>query len=286
MAREDWTRVTRHNRCPICGRDGWCLLARDGTAAICPRTESSRRIGEAGYLHVLEDRTDWRRLPLKRSRTVEATAAPDFTGLAEICQHTAEQWRAIDHLAAELGVTTTALHRLCVGYYLHERATTWPLRSADGRRVVGIVRRYTDGRKRLIKGHKASGLYLPHDLPRDLRGETLLAVEGGSDAAAGLDLGYWTVGRFSCNTAVRSACDLVRSRRPAAVAIAADADGPGRRGADDLASTLVAYTRRLRVVTPPADDLRSWLNAGATSEDLTRLIETTMMRTLKVRANG
>jgi DNA primase len=48
-----WRRTTPTYRCPICRHSGWCLVSADGTAAICPRTESPKRCGDAGWLHRL-----------------------------------------------------------------------------------------------------------------------------------------------------------------------------------------------------------------------------------------
>lgn len=55
----NWTRVSEHNPCPVCGRTDWCLISSQSVenpaAVICPRTkdESKCKIGNAGYLHVL-----------------------------------------------------------------------------------------------------------------------------------------------------------------------------------------------------------------------------------------
>jgi hypothetical protein len=50
-------RVRKDRRCPICGRARWCLLARDGSYAICMREESSRpaRGNVGGWVHRLAD---------------------------------------------------------------------------------------------------------------------------------------------------------------------------------------------------------------------------------------
>src|SRR5947208_2902513 len=53
-----WRRVSRDRPCPVCERPDWCLIAADGSAAICARAESPKRCGEAGWLHQLRD--DWR----------------------------------------------------------------------------------------------------------------------------------------------------------------------------------------------------------------------------------
>jgi hypothetical protein len=58
MAVEQMVRVTRSRPCPICGHSDWCLVSPDASTAICPRTKegSLKRCGDAGYLHILEDR--------------------------------------------------------------------------------------------------------------------------------------------------------------------------------------------------------------------------------------
>ena len=50
-------RVTKSEPCPICTKSDWCLYAEDGSAAICARTEqgSTKRCGDAGWLHILRD---------------------------------------------------------------------------------------------------------------------------------------------------------------------------------------------------------------------------------------
>jgi hypothetical protein len=51
-----WIRVSDAKiTCPICGKPDWCMVSADGQAVICARTESSKRVGEAGYLHLLSD---------------------------------------------------------------------------------------------------------------------------------------------------------------------------------------------------------------------------------------
>jgi hypothetical protein len=59
-------------------------------------------------------------------------------------------------------------------------------------------------------------------------------------------------GRPSCTGGIKLLVELMLARKPAEVVIVADRDEPGRRGADNLASVLVAYTLAVRVVTPPA----------------------------------
>jgi hypothetical protein len=53
-----WQRVSKRRPCPVCKRPDWCLYTGpedSPTAAICARTESPKRCGEGGWLHVLRD---------------------------------------------------------------------------------------------------------------------------------------------------------------------------------------------------------------------------------------
>jgi hypothetical protein len=60
-----WRRVSKRERCPICGKPDWCLVCGpEGSpeAAICPRIESATKIDKggrfSGYLHRLRESTD------------------------------------------------------------------------------------------------------------------------------------------------------------------------------------------------------------------------------------
>ena len=50
-------RVSAAHPCPVCGKPDWCLVAPDGTAAICTRRESDKRCGSAGHLNHLNQST-------------------------------------------------------------------------------------------------------------------------------------------------------------------------------------------------------------------------------------
>ena len=167
-----------------------------------------------------------------------------------------------------------------------ENCWTFPLSDAAGR-IVGLNRRFPDGGKRIMPGHKA-GLYLPVDLPVNFADLTLVVCEGGSDTAAGLDLGFWAVGRFSCTHGADLLRRLLRDRQPGQVVIVADCDehGAGQRGAADLGRGLLPYARTLKIVTPPAKDLRCWKQAGANHLDLYQYIEVAEPIRLTITTKG
>lgn len=283
---EGWRRVNKKHPCPICGHVDWCLVSDDGTAAICPRVESNHRVGEAGWLRRLVENHLERGEPRRPRRIVVGSmkAPVDFSAMARQFQADAEKAGKIESLAAGLGLMPEALRRFGVGWIPCEGASSWPMADATGR-IIGINRRFADGSKRMMAGHKA-GLYLSLDLPSDLSGLPLLIAEGATDAVAGLDLGFWTVGRFNVCSGGRLVAELVKSRRPALVVIVADRDpdGQGQRGAESLASALLPYCRGLKVILPPAPhkDLRAWRQAGATHSDSCRQIETAPLQRLAI----
>jgi hypothetical protein len=252
------------------------------------RVESSRPSKNGGWVHILKQREYHRRPQRIALHVAKAAEARNASGLAEQVEHwrqVAEHGGWLEHLSDQLGVSVEALLRFGVGWNPQESVWTWPLRDAGGR-IVGVNRRFLDGAKRVMPGTHV-GLYVPEGLIhtyRSLWTFPLLLVEGGSDAAAGHDLGLPTIGRFSCTGQQDMLADLVRTIRPGVVVIVADADGPGRFGAERLAHTLRPLVRALKIVEPPAihKDLRAWRQAGATDGDLIRLINETPTRPLRM----
>ena len=277
-----WIRVSRNRRCPVCDHADWCLISEDGSAAICPRVESAERVGEAGWLHRLRDSTAWEARP----RHIVLEPRPAFAEISKLAaryHEVAARGGWLDKLSEELGLSVESLRQFRVGWCSQERCSTWPLYDDSGR-IVGINRRFRDGSKKVVFGHRA-GLYLADDMPVALSSLPLLVCEGGTDAAAGRDMGLVSVGRFSCTHGARLLTGLVRRRRPDLLVIVADADGPGRRGAESLASVLLPYVAHLRIIQPPAahKDLRTWKRAGASGDDVRRLTESAPPRRLAVK---
>ena len=146
--------------------------------------------------------------------------------------------------------------------------------------VLGIRLRLPGGRKLSIKGGK-EGLFLPEGIDAD---GPLLVCEGPTDTAALLDLGFSAVGRPIVRGGVKLLVELVRKYRPEGVAIVADADAPGQRGAESLAAVLLAYSVSVRIIMPPVGvkDAREWKRSGATAADVQAAIDAAPVRKLTV----
>lgn len=285
-------RVSRNRPCPVCGRGDWCLAAEDESACLCQRVQegSRKRVGDAGWLHILRDDEK----PVTRPRRRVAVIRPgepavDLGPLAASCG-AAVNPEELQDLAESLGLTVEGLTRLRVGWAADHRAWAFPMHGPDGR-IRGIRLRTWAGRKFSVTGGR-EGLFLPVGLTWRVG---LLVPEGPTDTAALLDLGFEAVGRPSCNGGVRLLCDLVKRTRPPEVIVFADNDEPkgrpdgstwqpGQAGAEALASALRVYAPRVRVIAPPTGikDARAWLQAGATREDVQGVIDAATVRTVTV----
>ena len=286
--REHWSRVSRCRPCPICEKPDWCLYAGPDdspTAAICARIESPKRCGEAGWLHRLRN-DDWRR-SLRRSyciapRRLTSPAPHDWQQLVKHGEASLTADR-LDSLALELGISSIALTRLRLGWSDGYRAFMFPMLNANYA-IRGVRLRGASGHKWSIRGGR-EGLFVPCELPSE---PLLLVCEGPTDTAALVELGFTVVGRPSCSGGLKLAVDFVRRHRPEEVAIIADADPPGVRGAENLSSVLAAYVMRVRVLTPPpgVKDARDWKRRGATRGDVLRRIGSVAPRRLGIVVKG
>ncbi len=261
-----WKRVSRANRCPVCGKSDWCLTTGDDgnpAAVICSRIESDKTIGTkgAGWLHRLRDDDQWRDRPRQRRVRLDDPTAnfnwgdgTDFCELATACEATISIPQ-IEALADKLGVTVSSLERLQVGWWNPHSAYAFPMKDAAGT-VRGIRLRSRTGFKWSISGSR-QGLFVPLNLGTC---DTLLICEGPTDCAALIDLDFDVVGRPNCTGGADLLVDLVCDWKPSNVAIIADADVPGQRGARSLAARLVGYVPGgVRIVTPPVKDAREWV---------------------------
>lgn len=170
-------------------------------------------------------------------------------------------------LGRDLGVSATALNCLGLGWDNDLGAWTFPMLNQTGD-IIGIRTRYASGRKRAVKGSKAGLFYSPLLSVA----KPVLVVEGPTDAAAAIDLGFdQVVGRPSCTGGAQYLTGLLPVG--SSVVIVADNDGPGTDGAKRLADRL-AKGRTVRVVhTPRVKDLREFVRAGGTRAALADLID-------------
>ncbi len=266
-AREKMRPVSASNPCPICKKRDWCLLAADGSAAICTRVVSAKRCGEAGWLHRLAERV----VVWPKSKKTKPTGAPkDWHALAATFAANLDADRR-GKLAAKLGLPADALDALALlGFNPDDpggACFTFAEFDAAGN-VVGLNRRFEDGSKKAMAGSRR-GLTLPTGW-RDRPGPVFV-VEGPTDAAALFAAGLAAVGRPSNTGGVAMLADLFRKDPGREIVVVGENDQratgwPGLDGAvavgRGLAAKLGSPVRRT-MPPEPAKDVRDWLTADA-----------------------
>ncbi len=297
---EDYQRVSRARRCPVCGRPDWCLVSRDDpqspSSAVCARVESPIRFGDAGWLHRFRDDPHPRESTPRR--TVAQYVAPDqaerLARFARTCSARADRAR-LERLSQELGLSVESLQWLQTGWAtaaeLEELGTcckssgawTFPMVDATGQ-VRGIRLRAPDGYKYALRGGR-QGLFVPEGLADS---GPVFVAEGPTDTAALLDLGFEAIGRPSCGSGAALVTAWVRRHCRSEVAVVSDGDGPGQRGADALAKMLVAYCAAVRGLAPPegVKDMRDWKRAGATPAEVLQAVERAPRYRVRIRCTG
>lgn len=248
----DMSRVSRQYPCPVCGKDSWCLLGK--SIIICMRQESPQpkefKGGEIGWIHHYGGPP--RKLPptLPPAPTINTTKV-----LAE--------WKRnhpnsnLPFLARNLSVSVDALIALeCQKADIQE---TWgfPMRDGYGS-YTGIRLRRLDGTKWAVTGSRA-GIFIPHFERPTRRIKRILVVEGPTDTAAALTMGYHAIGRPSCSGGVPHILAFVRNHGVQEVVVVADNDDPGIRGAKGLQEMLPVSSC---VLVLPTKDLREFLQVG------------------------
>lgn len=277
---DGYVRVSRRHPCPICGKRDWCLLARDGSVAICPRVPDGAKkfLGESGYLHELQDN----RPPSQRVSLRRIEPEPETT--INVRELLTLYWAAMtnelmENAAIALGVSSNSLINLDIGWDGDSGAHTFPMRNADGEPIGIRLRDPINGRKWAVRGSR-SGLFIP-SITFDIHG-TLIVCEGPTDTAAMLTLGFQCIGRPFCRGGVADIIkftNVLNSR----VVIVADADGPGVDGAHALADALIG--RAVKVIKPRnAKDAREWLQNGVTREGVEAVVENTPLWQRKAAA--
>jgi hypothetical protein len=228
---------------------------------------SRKETANGGWLHVLDPDRPVAVLPPRAE-----TPPPDWTEpTLERHRETPRRWLA--DLAASLGVTVEALDRQRVFRIVNapwRGCAGWPMSWSTGQ-VVGVRVRTAEGRKVAIHGSR-NGLFLPSGpVPAD---GPIVVCEGNTDAAAVLSVGIYAIGRPSCVGCEHEVAALLRGRD--SVAVLADADGPGLEGAKALATLLTLHVGDVVLAAPPAPfkDVRDWIRAGATRDDVLDLVGT------------
>ncbi len=269
VSRQEWTRVSRSNRCPICESDSWCTYT--DSIVLCMRSASNRpktlRSGEQGWLH--------QRDGAQPIRPVPGRQRPEPT---INCGKLLETWsnadtaHATSRLSELLGVSLDSLMLLRCVWAPPHGAWAFPMRDGYGE-LTGIRLRSMEGKKWAVRGSH-QGIFLPWSDS----GHTAWVMEGPTDTAAALTLGLYAVGRPSCSGGMHDIQVAFKRLGVNRAVIVADNDDPGMRGAAMLAEQLTVPTATLLL---PVKDMREFLNCGGTKSLLDSMLNNVVWKVKK-----
>lgn len=242
----EWTRVSRSQPCPICGRDDWCGISPDGNVVRCMRSPSAKpsygRDGQSGWLHFMGDSP----VPVKPRGRQHKAPAPSLS-IEEITRIADEAFQHPDAkakrkaLSKELGVSLSSLVQLRAGVGFTEKGVeyaTFPARDSQGR-IVGITRRFKDGSKRTLKGTSNSGVFYRCDWWKaGCKRGNVYVVEGPTDTAALIDRGVAVIGRPSNTGGITSIVAMLECHPFRTITVIGENDRkPDRVGKQQMCST-------------------------------------------------
>lgn len=221
------------------------------------------RDGQIGYIHLLNG--DLPGPPPKPERPPPAVNCSKLIG----------QWvsgtkrEQLAKLSDDLHVSVLSLASLQVCWSPEHHAWAIPMQDAYGN-MVGIRLRADNGTKWSVRGSH-SGCFIPNARTQPLA----LVVEGPTDTAAGLDLGFYTVGRPAASGGIDQLKHFFRLRNVKRAVIVADNDTVGVNGAIKAADAMGIPTV---VIVLPCKDLRDFLKFGGDNRLLTSIIENSVWR--------
>lgn len=256
-----WNPVTKTRPCAVCGKPDWCATSEDGRTILCNRVQSPRQARGGGYYHSAET--------AERQETTKAPTPPPLPDRtpAELAAMFAEWTEAtnpedVARLAGALGLPAPALASLAPAWTPRSKAWAFAMRAPSGE-LRGIRLRAPDGTKYAVRGSR-DGLFLPTRVDVPTAPSLTLILEGPTDTAAAVALGFRAIGRPSCRGAADLVAEYFTTHRGETPVVVADADGPGVAGAEALAALLPPS---VRVIRPPGrfKDLRDVVRlCGAT----------------------
>lgn len=168
----------------------------------------------------------------------------------------------VEDLARHLKVCQEALTALEVGWSADDQAWTFPEFNGCNE-ICGIVRRFPDGQKLVMKGGKR-GLSLPSGWRE--RQTTLYICEGQSDVAAALSKRLNAIGRPGKTAGLRHLVQLCRNVAQAIVVVVDnDKNDDGRQVQAFVRQLSNQLQKEIGIFRPPQDfkDLRDFLTSGA-----------------------
>ncbi|CAK8998124.1 Uncharacterized protein SCF082_LOCUS43412, partial [Durusdinium trenchii] len=205
---------------------------------------------ETGWIHGVDEDIESKRLPKDEAPKL---SVEQLTRIAVRMYEHERAARTRENLAESLGVSLSSLDLLRVGYGMDRwgrEFASFPARDERGR-VVGIVRRYPDGKKLSWEGG-STGLFYERGWHK--RTGPVLIVEGASDVAACISAGLPAIGRPSNTGGVDRIAAMLKRHNRRAVVIGEDDEDPSKRGQtqhcpEDCTGCLKCYPGKVGVLS-------------------------------------
>jgi hypothetical protein len=245
--------------CPVCSKPDWCLVADDGSAAICRRIESGsiKKCGQAGWLHILGDFNPKKHtLPEK---PIINWAKHTLIFAQQLQSHGKEYYDFCKYN----NLSVIATMRFNIGWT--NGWLTIPMYGMDGK-ITGIQRRQKNI-KRFMKWSDM-GVFLPSAFLQ-YKANTLAVCEGWTDTVAAYEYGFGSaVGKMNCYVGDDLVLYYAKRLGCERVIIFADNDGVGLDGANSTAELLREHGFRVMVIRTREKDLRACRLIGMTINEV------------------
>jgi len=246
--------------CPVCGKPDGCLVAEEGTAAICSRVSegSIRKVGKGpfagGWLHILGD---------FESKKYEVPPKPhiNWNRIAVRCARVLSEHREEFSSFCQLTkINPISALRFFIGYY--DGWITIPMYGRN-KRISGIQKR-----KGPLKRHMEysdMGVFIPASFFQ-YQCKTLAVCEGWSDTLTACEYGFNAIGKMNAFVGDDLVLLYAKEIKCKKVILFADnnENGVGLDGANDTASLLEKGGFPTKIVLTPEKDLRECKLRGMT----------------------
>lgn len=277
-----WLEVCRADPCPVCAKPDVCMVHIEDPTVACFRTEHGcKRDGAGqpivfqngmGWVHSLDPAKEFVPRAVRKRAWAEAEAMDerptiDCDVLQSMFQHDLDRIDEATYatFCASLGLRQFDLLALGIGWAARYGGWTFPMYD-ERERIIGF--RIRGEQNKYAWPGSRNGVFLAGNFAQEWCPPPYYIVEGPSDAAALLSLGFRVIGR-SHNTGNVSIILAALAHRTDDVVIVSDRDGPGRQGAETLANKLkrIGAKKSVKVIEPTwgGKDSRAWVKAGATA---------------------
>lgn len=184
-----WPHFSKENPCPACGKSGDWNCRMGDRKYICMRVQSDHPAKDGGFYHEYGGQKPTY-IPPKRSAPKVERDFGDIIGLWEA----ATNFYIVENVAEELGVSVESLQSLNTCQHRETSGFAIPMRDGDNK-IIGVHLRCNDGTKKAVVSSR-NGLFIPQVDPQKI----CFLPEGASNTAALLTMGFYAIGRPSCNS--------------------------------------------------------------------------------------